>query len=232
MDRATNEEQSAIGRQEHLMRRVSLAGRRLNAVAVVVGLLGSGVMMLSASYAAFTSTTSNGANNWSAGTVNLTDDDGGLAMFTTGAPGANQVSSANMKPGATVVNCIRVTYNGNLPSTVKIYATSVSETLPNGTGMLSYLHTKIEEGTAGAFGCAGFATTATIWDSATHPGAASDLLSVFPATYAAGFATNQATWNNTNFRVFRFTMTLDAAAPDTSQAATATATFNWQAQNT
>jgi hypothetical protein len=130
------------------------------------------------------------------------------------------------------VNCIKVTYNGSLPATVKLYASPVSEVNgPGGTGALAYLHTKIEEGTAGGVGCAGFAGGIVLWDGTTHPGAASDPLSVFPATYSAGLSSGLASWNTSDFRVYRFTMTLDASAPDTSQGATATATFNWQVQN-
>ena len=98
--------------------------------------------------------------------------------------------------------------------------------------MLAYLHTTIEEGTAGGFGCAGFGgTVTTLWDSSTHGAVASDLLSAFPTTYVTGISSALASWTNTSFRVYRFTMTLDSSAPDTSQGATATATFNWQAQS-
>jgi hypothetical protein len=210
------------------MRRFTLSGSKLTIGAIVVGLVVSGAMTFAASYAAFTSTASNPTSNWSAGTVVLTDDDGGAAMFTTGSPGTNQVSGAALKPGQSVVNCVRVTYSGNLASTVKLYATSVSET----NGMNGYLHIKVEEGTAGAFGCAGFAGASTLWDSSTHPGAASDLLNVFPATYAAGVASGLASWTTSSFRVYKFTMTLDSATPDSVQAGTAAAMFNWQAQNT
>jgi hypothetical protein len=199
--------------------------------AVIVGLLGSGVLTLAGSYAAFSSTTSNPTSNWSAGTVTLTDDDGGSAMFTTSAPGTGQTSAAGMKPGQSVVNCIKVTYSGSLPSTVKLYGSSITETSPGGTGMLSYLHVKVEEGTGGAFGCSGFTGATTIWDTATHPGVASDLLGVFPTTYAAGVSSGLASWTTSSTRTYRFTITLDNATPDTSQGATAAAVFNWQAQN-
>jgi hypothetical protein len=204
----------------------------LTVAAVVAGFLACGAMMFAASYSAFSSTTSNPADNWSAGSVVLADDDTGTAMFTTGTVGTNQVSGAGLKPGQTVVNCVRVTYTGSLPATVKLYGTAISETNGSGgTGMLAYLHTKIEEGTAGAYGCTGFAGASTIWDTGTHGGVASDLLSVLPITYATGPSSALASWTNNSLRVYRFTMTLDSSAPDTSQTATATATFNWQAQN-
>lgn len=214
------------------MRHIRLSRSAVTVSAIVVGLLSSGGMMLAGSYAAFSDTTANANNNWSAGTVVIADDDTGSAMFTTAAVGTGQVSGT-LKPGQTIANCVRVTYNGSLPSTVKLYATNpITETAPNGTGLLPYLHIRVEEGTAGDFGCANFAGASTIWDSTTHPGAASDLLGVFPTSYAGGINSGLASWSAGTYRVYRFTMTLDSATPDTSQGATATATFNWQAQNT
>ncbi len=202
--------------------------------ALAVGLLGSGAMMLGASYSAFSATAVDGTNNWSVGTVAISDDDGGSAMFTTGVPGTGQVSAAGLKPGQAVVDCIKVTYSGSLASSVKIYATGVTDTNGVSTGMTAYVHVKIEEGTGSSFAaspaCNGFSATSTLWDSSTHGGVASDLLNVFPTAYATG-ATSTG-WTNGTAKVYRFTMTLDSTTPDTSQGASAAATFNWQAQNT
>jgi hypothetical protein len=213
------------------MRKGRSSGVRVVAAAVFAGLLVSSSAILAASYAAFSATTSNAANNWSVGSVVLADDDTGSAMFTTGTAGTGQTATAGLKPGQVVTNCVKVTYTGSLASTVKLYGTSISETLGTSTGLLGYLHLKIEEGTAGAFGCAGFAGATTIWDSSTHAGVASDLLSVLPITYATGPSSALGSWTTNSFRVYKFTITVDASAPDTSQGATATATFNWQAQN-
>jgi hypothetical protein len=200
--------------------------------ALIAALVASSTTIFAASYSAFTATASNASDAFSVGSVVLVDDDTGSSMFTTAAPGTGQVSAAGLKPGQFVQNCIRVTYSGSLPATVKMYATAISDVNGSGgTGTVSYLHTKIEEGTAGAFGCTGFAGATTIWDTTTHGGVASDLLGVFPITYATGPSSALASWTNTAFRVYRFTMTLDPATPDTSQGASATATFNWQAQN-
>jgi hypothetical protein len=200
--------------------------------AVFAGLLVSSSAILAASYAAFSATTSNVGNNWSVGSVVLADDDTGSAMFTTGTVGTGQVGTAGLKPGQIVTNCVKVSYTGSLAATVKLYGTSLSETVgTGGTGLLAYLHIKIEEGTAGAFGCAAFAGPTTIWDTSTHGAVASDLLSVFPVTYATGPSSALGSWTSSSFRVYKFTLTVDASAPDTSQGATATATFNWQAQN-
>jgi hypothetical protein len=162
----------------------------------------------------------------------LTDDSGGSALFTTGTTGTGQVSAKNLKPGQSVQNCIKVSYSGSLASAVKLYATSLVDNAPGGTGMAAYLHVLIEEGTAGTFGCSGFAGPSTLWSGSTHPGVASDLLNVFPASYATGPTSGLASWTPGSFRTYRFTFTLDSATPDTSQNASCTVTFNWQAQNT
>jgi hypothetical protein len=215
------------------VRSFRIPGRALAVLAVVSGSITSSAMIMTASYSAFTGATTNPSSAFSAGTVVLADDDTGSAMFTTSAPGANQTSGANLKPGQSVVNCIKVTYTGSVAATVRMYVTSTSEVNGSGgTGLLAYLHVKVEEGTAGAFGCSGFAGASTIWDTSTHPGVASDLLSVLPGTYAAGPSSGLASWTSSSFRAYRITITLDALAPDTSEGASAAASFNWQAQNT
>jgi hypothetical protein len=155
-------------------------------------------------------------------------------MFTVGAVGPGQVSGANLAPGDTAINCVKVTYTGALPSTVKLFASSVSGVNGSGgTGVLAYLHVKIEEGTGGSFGtCAGFAASSTLWNTGTHGGVGSDLLGVFPTTYATGPSSGVASWTNPTSRVYRITMQLDAATPSTSHGGSASATFNWQAENT
>ncbi|GAB2602261.1 hypothetical protein Aab01nite_62790 [Paractinoplanes abujensis] len=205
----------------------------MTVVAVVAGLVTAVGIVTGSSYSVFSGVTDNSGNNWAAGNVVLTDDDAGSAMFVTSGAGANQVNAGVLKPGQTVVNCIRVTYAGSLPSTVRLYASATGDTPgPGGTGLRDYLHVKIEEGTAGAFGCSGFGgTVTTLWDSTTHPNAASDLLTVFPSGYATGIVSALASWSGTAARTYRFTVTVDSSIPDTSQSSAASATFTWEARN-
>jgi hypothetical protein len=210
--------------------------RRLKLAAVMAGFIASGSMMYAASYSTFTSTASNPGDQWAAGTVVLADDDSAKAMFAIGNSAAGRIDTAAMKPSQAVVNCIQVTYTGTLASTVKLYVTSPSETLgtttAGNTGLLAYLHVKIEEGTGGGFGsCGAFTPSTTLWDTGTHGGVGSDLLSVFPITRATGPSSATASWTNSTTKVYRFTVTMDASTPDSSQGATATATFNWEANN-
>jgi hypothetical protein len=174
------------------------------------------------SYASFNGTTTNSGNNVAAGTVKITDDDAGSAL----------ISGSTLKPGQTIVNCIQVSFTGSLSSTVVLYAPSTTDTNGfGGTGLRGYLHVKIEDGTSGSFGCSGFTTGSTIWDTSTHPGAVSDLLSLFPATYATGVSSALSPWPGSTSRTFRFTITVDPSIPDGSAGAAATATFTWEARN-
>jgi hypothetical protein len=202
-------------------------------LAVLLTLVGAGCLtVIGSSDARFSGNSSNGGDNLAAGTVTLADDGSGSAMFTTGAPGTDQVSGSALKPGQTIVNCIKVSLTGTLPSTVVLYAPSTTDTNGTyGTGLRGYLHVKIEEGAAGSFGCSGFTTGTTIWDTSTHPGATSDLLSDFPSSYATGVSSALSPWPGLTSCTYRFSITVDPSIPDTSVAATSSATFTWEAHN-
>ncbi len=131
----------------------------LNFAAIVLGLLASGAMVLTASQAAFSDTTSNSSNSFSTGNVELVDDDSGSAAFNV----------TNMAPGDTVEQCIEVTYQGSIadPSAVKLYSGGLTD---SGT-LAAHLDLTIEEGTGGSFGsCAaiharGQQSSGTRWTS-------------------------------------------------------------------
>ncbi len=77
------------------MSRVSPRAARLAAwIAVPAALVASGVVVSTASYSAFSATTTNPTSNWTAGTVALSDDDANTALFT----------AANLKPGSTTAS--------------------------------------------------------------------------------------------------------------------------------
>ena len=85
--------------------------RKLLVTMLLVGIVGAGAG--SATYSAFTSTTGNGGNVFSAGTVNLTDNDGGSTSL---------LALSNAKPGDADTGCIAVSCDGTLPATVRLYA--------------------------------------------------------------------------------------------------------------
>ena len=104
--------------------------RRITLSLLIVGVVGAvvGVGTLSA----FSSSTSNSGNNFDAGTVYLTDNDAGSALYNV----------TNRKPGNTVTSCIKVTYGGTLPSDVHLYTLSTIGTLGK------YMDMTVEKGTS------------------------------------------------------------------------------------
>jgi hypothetical protein len=187
-------------------------------LALPVSLVVAGLLVWQGSNAAFTATTSNPGNSWTAGSVVLTDDDGGTSPTT----GTAMFSATNLAPGSTGQRCIAVTSTSNVPSRLRLYTSGVTGTLA------PYLDMTIEQGTGGGFGsCTGFTpaspantftgTLSALGSSATNFG--SGILSIdLPATPP-------------NVRTYRFAYTVSATTPDTLQTATAAATFIWEAQS-
>ncbi|CAN5536706.1 hypothetical protein BH10ACT8_BH10ACT8_13660 [soil metagenome] len=196
-------------------RRPRRASRLIGTGALLAGVLASAGMIWQASYSAFSSTTVNPTNNWTAGTVALADDDTNTAMFT----------AANLKPGSTGSKCIAVTSTGSLASTVKLYGTTPATT----NALSSSLNLTVSQGTGGSFGsCTGFTPLSS--GSSVYTGT----LAAFGSS-ATGFATGLGTWAPTgsasDTRVFQFTYTLDPATPNSAQAGTAAIAFTWESQN-
>lgn len=122
--------------------------KTLVAAAVPVGFLLSGALIWQASYAAFTATTANTGNSWQAGSVTLTDNDSGSAMF----------SASGLVPGSTGARCLEVTYGGNVAVDVRMYAAygAASDLADN-------LDLVVEQGTATANDCTGWTSAATLY---------------------------------------------------------------------
>jgi hypothetical protein len=191
------------------------AARLIKWGAIPAALLVSGIVVGQASYSAFNSTTSNPTNNWSAGTVALSDDDSNTAMFT----------ATGLKPGSTGTKCIAVTSSGSLASDVYLYGTSPATT----NALSTYIHLTVTQGTGGTSGsCTGFTPLAT--GSSLFTGTLASF-----GTTATNFATGLGTWTPTGTapetRTYEFTYTVDAATPNTSQGGTAAIGFTWEDQN-
>lgn len=189
---------------------VRLSRLRVRTVGVVLtALLVSGAMLLPGSYAAFTSTATNPANSWSAGTVMLSNDGTGAVFATV----------SGLKPDDGATRCIAVTYQGTLASTVRLYATGGSATGDIGP----YLDLIIEEGTGGSFaGCTGFS------GSLVYAGTVAD----FAAT-RTGFSTGVGTFapaTGPTTEVYRITYALRNDANGVGRSGGIG--FTWQAQNT
>jgi hypothetical protein len=182
-------------------------------VGVLCGLTTLGV------FGVFSATTQNAGNEISTGTVSISDNDAGSALYNvTGA-----------KPGDTVSRCIRTTYTGSLPANVHLYSTSTPGALAQ------YVDLTITKGTqaGGAFpSCVGFnADAGGVVYNGTLQG-----FEQSRTDFATGLDTNpgvQTTWLSGNNVVYKVDATLQLSTPDTSQGASSGVhTFVWEARNT
>lgn len=175
---------------------------RMAAIAAAILLLT--ILAVTRSSAAFSATTVNTANAFgTSGTVVLTDDDGGSAMFTAPA----------MTPGTSVVECITVTYSGTLLNAdIRMYGSTTG-------GLDTYLDMTIETGTGD---CTTFTSTGTIFN---------DTLENFGTTHTGwtnGLAVYTATVNPQP-QLLRFTMDVQDVAA--AQNNSTSAAFTWEAQD-
>jgi hypothetical protein len=171
------------------------------AVGVIILLLGT------VTRAAFVDTTENRGNTFQSGDVVLSDDDEGSALFNV----------TGLAPGASVTQCIAVTYTGSLTADVRLYGTV------GGDGLARFLDTDVEVGTGGnAASCAGFTPTTSLYTGtldgfgASHTGYLNGL---------RGFdgATDPTT------RTYRVTVTLQD--DEAAQRLTGSLDLTWEAQN-
>jgi len=167
-----------------------------------------------ASYSAFSATTTNPTNNWSTGTVALTDDDVNVAMF----------NASLLKPGSTGEKCIVVTSSGNLASTVGLYGTTPATTLALNT----YIDIVVTQGAGGTFagGCAGFVAD-------VGPVPFTGTLAAFGTTHT-NFANGFGVWTpagGTVSKVYKFNYTVRSSTPNSAMGGTASIGFTWEVQN-
>lgn len=175
----------------------------------------AGLIAGQGSWSAFSAKASNGPNSFSVGTVNLSDDDAGSALFAV----------RNLKPGSTGSQCIAVISTGSLASTVKLYTSGAATTKT----LASYITMTITQGTGGSFSsCSGYSALSS--GSSLYSGTLASLTSS-----ATGFSSGLGSWAPTGTanesRTFQFTYTVSSSTPDTAQGGTANLGFTWEAQN-
>jgi hypothetical protein len=167
-------------------------------------------------WAALSGSTANSGNAFSAGTVALTDNDGGSSsMFTF----------TNQRPGVVDNSCIRVNYAGSLAATVKIYA-SVSGSLA------PYVTMTVTRGTdpSPSFdSCSTFTPDALDYNGLGNGVLFSGPLSSFPTTYAGGLADPATTWTSGTTASYRFSVQI--ADVNAAQGLSCSSTFTWEARS-
>ena len=188
--------------------------RKLLLSLLVVGAVGSvaGWGM----YSAFTATTTNSGNTITAGTVKIGQHAGATALY---APSGDQ------GPGASIVKCVRVKFEGSLASSVKLYVTPAPS---NG----SAFNLKVERGSGlttldNTMSCAGFSASSTAFDNT---------LANLGASYAGGLDAKAggAPWSENDEVDYRFTISVvDDSTPNARANALSTGahSFAWEARN-
>ena len=108
-------------------------GRKTLLSLLLVGVIGAVAGI--GTFSAFSATTVNAGNVFAAGTVSISDNDAGAAMYTI----------ANATPLNPVVRCIEVTYTGSLPANVHLYSSAIGAigpfvdlTIDKGTGTTAF----------------------------------------------------------------------------------------------
>ena len=189
-----------------------------------VGLLAAMAVVLpvgGATLAAYTADTPSSGNRIESGSVDLRDNDSDSALL----------SLSGAIPGDSDSGCIKVTYQGSLPSTVRLYGST------GGTGLDDYLTLRV---TRGAYGgpdpgyksCTGFQPDATDSIGAGAGVVYDGTLKDYPDDYATAVAdppSGAATWTNGEQHVYKLEVTLQANLA--AQGKTATQTFTWEARN-
>ncbi|MGH2781184.1 MAG: hypothetical protein ACRDL4_12785 [Thermoleophilaceae bacterium] len=193
--------------------------RRLLVLAALGALAAAGG---SGTWAAYTATTANGGDRIEAGSVALGDNDSDSAVLALNAA----------VPGATDSGCIKVTYSGTLPSTVRLYGTT------GGSGLDQYLDLTVTRGSYTApepafDSCTNFQPDATDYIGQGAGVVYSGTLQAFPDSYAAGVVDPPSggaeSWTTTESHVYRLEVTFrhDLAA----QGLSATQSFTWEARS-
>jgi camelysin-like metallo-endopeptidase len=166
-------------------------------------------------FGVFTATTQNAGNEISTGTVTLTDNDSGSALYNV----------TGTKPGDTVTKCIKVTYNGSLPASVKLYT-------PSSPGSLAqYIDVTITEGSqpGSTFpDCSNFAADATVFAGTLQA------MEQTNTTFATGLQADPdaVTWSQGQASVYKIQATLRSSTPDTVQSSSSGVhSFVWEAHN-
>jgi Camelysin metallo-endopeptidase len=185
------------------------------ASALVVGVLG-GVTALGV-FGLFSATTQNSGNEITTGSVALSDNDAGQAMFNIN----------NAEPGDSWTRCIKVSYSGSLAADVRTYLQSTPGPLT------PYLGLKYEKGTQADStfpDCTGF--TPDQGNGTVYEGPISSALFGNWDTGIPIVPGSQSQWNQGDSAVLRVTLSLGADAPNSTQgASTGSATVVWEARN-
>jgi hypothetical protein len=192
----------------------------------LVGMLALGAIVVATAggvtWAAFTATTVNSGDQVQSGTVKLDDNDNDSAVLALSAA----------EPGAADSGCIKVTFNGSLASTVRLYGTT------GGSGLDQYLELKVTRGSytpadPGFDSCTNFQPDATDYLGLGAGVVYESTVQGYADDYAGGLVDplsgSPESWTNGESHVYKLEIQLrhNLAA----QGLNATQVFTWEARN-
>lgn len=210
--------------------------RRARAVGMMMGLIACGGVVWQSSHAVFTGNTSNGTNTLGAGTVTITDNDSGSAMFNL----------PTIAPGDTGTVCMGVQYTGSLtPTAIRLYTSgaqeannggaygawandATSEMDDNVTMQIEVSGNDLNADPANACAPVGVGSFTNV--AAVAPGTVLQTLLNTHTTYANGLPSQWGTIVANKWRVFKFTYTLPSSAPTSAQGDGVKFNIVWEAQ--
>lgn len=194
-------------------------GAKLLASAFTIGLFGT--IAGGGTWSAFNEISQNPGNSYTAGTVTITDDDSGAAMFN---------GLTNVKPADTLTRCIRVNYAGTIPSSVRLYGAT------GGTGFDRHLDLEVTRGTktSGFSSCTDFTPDTPTYVSGEGAGVIyRGTLQSFADDYAGGIpeplASAPESWSSGESHAYRFKLKADSDSD--GQSKSVTQSFTWEARN-
>jgi hypothetical protein len=198
--------------------------RAARAAVPAVALLAAGLMVWQGSYSAFSATTANNADVWTAGTLNLTNNGGTAAYAATTTATFNELG---LKPGSTATKCITVKSVGTSAGALKLYRSALADSAPS---LGAQIQLTIDAAPVAAdvlANCAGFPAVG-LTNVAT--GVA---LTALPVSYAAAVP-SVAVASGTQLVAYRiaytFATTGTTAGDNALQGKTVTAGFTWELQ--
>ena len=198
--------------------------RALRAAAPAAGLLAAGLLVWQGSYSAFSATTANTGDVWTAGTLTLTNNGGGAAYAATTTATFNEVG---LKPGSTNTKCITVKSVGTAAGALKFYESALADSAPS---LGAQIQVTIDAAPVGAdvlANCAGFPAVG-LTNVAT--GIA---LTALPVSYA-GAVPSVAVASGTQLVAYRIAYTFVTTGTNPGdnalQGKTVTAGFTWELQ--
>jgi hypothetical protein len=201
-----------------------LRRRTARALAPAVGLLAAALLVWQGSNAAFSATTANNSDVWTAGTLTLQNNGGGAAYAVTTTATFNETG---LKPGSSNTKCLTVKNTSSTAGNVKFYRSALADSAPS---LGAQIQVTIDAAPVAAdvlANCVGFPAVG-LTNVAT-----SVALTALPTTYA-GAVPSVAVGSGTVLVAYRisyvFATTGTTAGDNALQGKTVTAGFTWELQ--